>query len=139
MKLQEVKSHCRSGKGSTMTYRIEVKRESKYVLLSVTGVLDIFAARICRDTLNEVLLAYKQSMALVDMTRVAAKLSVIEDYEFSKELRHSLPSGVVIALIVPEVWTIDGRFIEQVAVNNGVRLRSFADKCDALVWLMRQN
>jgi hypothetical protein len=116
-------------------YEIEVKREWNYVSLSLTGALDISTARTCRDKLNEVLLAYKRNRVFVDIKRLSAKLSVIEDYELTKELRYALPSGVSIALVVPLQWTIDGEFIERIAIKNGVRLRSFSEKADALAWL----
>jgi hypothetical protein len=124
---------------TAMLCKIDVKRDFNYVSLSVAGVLDMSAARACRDKLNEVLLAYRRSRVLADITRLTAKLSVIEDYEFTKGLSSALPSGVAIALVVPQVWTIDGRFIEHVAVNNGVRVRSFTEKADALAWLAQDD
>jgi hypothetical protein len=122
-----------------MTCKIDVNKEFNYVFLSVTGVLDISSARACRDKLNEVLLAFNRTRVLADVTRLTAKLSIIEDYEFTKELKCALPSGVAMALVVPQMWTIDGRFIEHVAVNNGMRVRSFTKKADALVWLARDD
>lgn len=134
--LHEVKAIAKRRGVLTMMCKIDVKRN--YVSLSVTGVLDIYAARTCRDKLNEVLLAYKRGRVLIDITGLTAKLLVIEDYEFMNESSFALSSRVGIALIVPQVWTIDGRFIERVAANNGVRLRSFTEKADALAWLMKQ-
>jgi hypothetical protein len=122
-----------------MIYKIEFKQELNYVSLSIAGVMDISEVRVCRDKLYEVLLACNCTRVLVDTTGVTAKLSVIEDYEFIKELRHRLPFGVSIALVAPQKWAKDSRFIEYVAVNNGVRLKSFAEEAEALAWLMQWN
>ncbi|MFZ5996822.1 MAG: hypothetical protein ACOYW7_04970 [Nitrospirota bacterium] len=121
-----------------MNYKIEYKREFNYVSLLFMGVLDMDEARACRDKLHEVLLAYSCTRVLVDTTKVTAKLSIVEEYELTKELRYELPSSVSIALIVPQEGVTDGGFIENVAVNRGVRLRAFTEKDEALAWLMKQ-
>ncbi len=121
-----------------MNYKLEYKKACNYVFLLFIREMDIDEARACRHKVREVLLAYKLTKVLVDLTRLTAKLSVIEDYEFTKEMRWALPSGISVALVVPAVWKIDGRFIEQVAGNNGVRLRSFTKKADSVAWLMKQ-
>jgi hypothetical protein len=124
---------------TTMSYEIDFDRDLDYVSLSARGALNMSEARACWGKLQEILRVYDRTRVLVDTTNVIAKLSAIENYKFIKELMHEFPSILSVALVVSPERTTLGRFIETAAVNNGVRLKSFADMYEAIVWLSSLN
>ena len=123
---------------STMLYKVDFDRDLNYVCLSVRGAMNLSETRVCRGKLHEFLLAYNRSRILVDTANVIVKLSASEDYKLINELRQVIPSYVSIALIVSRNRVPLGRFIETVAINNGIRLRTFTHKNEAAAWLMKQ-
>ena len=126
-----------NGRETTM-YIIDYDKGLDYVSLSVKEALNMSEARACRDKLQEVLRVCNRTRVLVDTTNVIARLSAVEDYKLIRELRHELPSGVSLALLVPLERMLFGRFIEAGAITNGIRLRAFIDKTEAVTWLMYQ-
>lgn len=120
-----------------MFYKIVFDRALEYVSLSVRGAINTSEARACRDKLQELLRVCDRTRVLVDTTNAIARILAVEDYTFINALVHECPSNLSMALIVSPVRVPFERFIEIAAVNNGVRLRTFTAKNEAVTWLMK--
>ena len=124
--------------GTTMSYKIDFGRSPEYFSLSVRGTINTSDARTCWDKLQELFHVCDRTRVLIDTTNVIARILAVEDYTFINELVHEFPSNLSMALIVSPVSVPFWRFIESAAVNNGVRLRTFTEKNEAVAWLMKQ-
>lgn len=80
---------------------------------------------------------HKLSKILVDISKSGFRLHTIDLYDFVLELREWYPIGSKIATIYsPEGLEPENlRFLENLAFNRAVRLKTFADTAGALTWL----
>ena len=138
-KLTNSRSHIHNCERRTMLCKIDFDRDRDYISLSISGALNMAEARACRSKLQEFLRICNRTSVLIDTTNVIAKLLTVEDYQFIKEIGDEFSSTVSMAVILSRDRGQFGRFIEITAANNGVSLRTFTEKDEAVSWLIKQN
>ena len=72
---------------------------------------------------------------LVDARRIDAKMSVLDDFEFTKQHQATPLRSVRIAVVHRPEERERFQFIENVSVNRGGNMRTFTDQEEALDWL----
>ena len=84
----------------------------------------------------ELVRASGMNRALADIRQLQGRLSVGETFLLVQELPlHSLPAGFRTAILESESQRTYARFLEDVLVNAGARVRCVLDRDEALAWL----
>ena len=118
-----------------MAYTIDRVEDGGVVHVTLEGVLtkrdhDEFRAQVVA-AINET----GWSRVLIDARRADPKMSVADDFEFTKDHRALLPIQLRSAILHRPDEAGRYGFIENVAVNRGVNLRAFSDEAEARTWL----
>ena len=121
---------------------LHVEQKSDYLLITVSGGLDLESAKEASQRSLKLLESHKQSKALVDCRNVAGPLSTIERYDYATFLadlhaRYALEHGAPlrVAYVGNEPLIDPGRFGETVAVNRGALMKVTTDIGEARAWL----
>lgn len=75
---------------------------------------------------------------LVDARLIHAKMSVLDDFEFTQEHQSTLLKSIRIAVIHRKDESDRFMFIENVAVNRGAQMKVFTDPEEAIHWLIQK-
>ena len=122
-----------------MPVNIKVIHTKDFVKITVKGVLD-FA--LSRQALLDIASQIEQSgqyKILVDTREAKTVLTTVAIFELAKTLtaHHSIRRNKI-ALLTLMSQAKQARFFEDVAVNRGVRVKSFTDFDEAIAWLVTQ-
>ena len=73
---------------------------------------------------------------LIDAVNAKPKMSVLDDFEFTRNHQMHFPASLRTAIIHHPDATEGFGFIENVGQNRGMFLKLFTDQTQALVWLL---
>ena len=118
-----------------MAYKIELIEDGKYVRLTLVSVLTMKEHKEFRAEALTALADTGWTKILIDTTQASPKMSILDDYEFTSELQSHLPSELRTAILYRADEAKRYQFIEDVARNRGVSLRTFTDESQAFAWL----
>jgi hypothetical protein len=120
-----------------MEWDVDTLIDNKVMMVKNFGNMNI--DQINRLTRDVIVTAKKSQLdkILVDHTEMTLVASVINIYEYVKEMNNSLRRNAKIAVLISEsISSIeDYRFYETACLNNGFFVRVFTSKEDALFWL----
>lgn len=119
-----------------MTYTVELTEDKTYVRVVFADAMVREEHEQGRDEAIRALADNGWDRLLVDARRIDAKMSVLDDFEFTQENRSTLLQSVRIAVIHRVDETGRFRFIEDVAVNRGVKMRVFSNPEEAIDWFV---
>ena len=72
---------------------------------------------------------------LVDARQIDAKMSVLDDFEFTNEHQSTSLASVRIAVVHRADESKRFKFIEDVSANRGGSMKTFTDEREAIDWL----
>ena len=121
--------------GVEIPYTLEMVEDAEYVMVVYAGEVTKKAHDTSRAEAMRTLTAKGWSRLLVDARQIDAKMTALDDFEFTQEHQSSLPSSVRIAVIHRPNESERFRFIENVAVNRGIGMKVFTDPVEATNWL----
>ncbi len=87
---------------------------------------------------NDAIRALKENQLhrlLVDARQIDAKMSVFDDFEFTKEHQSTSLTSVRIAVVHRPEESKRFKFIEDVSANRGGSMKTFTDPEEAIDWL----
>ncbi len=120
-----------------MEWEVDTLIDNKIMVVKNFGNMNI--DQINRLTRDVIMKAKKTQLdkILVDHTEMTLVASVINIYEYVKEMSNSLKRNAKIAVLISEKNSNkeDYRFYETACINNGFFVRVFSNKDDALYWL----
>jgi hypothetical protein len=120
-----------------MEWEVDTLIDNKIMVVKNYGNMNI--DQINRLTRDVIVKAKKTQLdkILVDHTEMTLVASVINIYEYVKEMSNSLKRNAKIAVLISEKNSNkeDYRFYETACINNGFFVRVFSSKEDALYWL----
>lgn len=119
-----------------MTHRVEVFEEGEYVKLVFTGEMSKQDHEAGRDAAVHALTENGFRRLLVDATTIDARMSVLDDFEFTRGHQSSPVGSARIAVVYREEESERFRFIENVSVNRGGNMKIFTDPRRAVSWLI---
>ncbi len=116
-----------------MSLTTEAIYDGEYVLVRHAGTTrDEFVE--ARSIAKRILDEHRWNKLIIDMRGVEGRVSIADAYYSMESIATEL-SHVRIGLVFPPEREEEGRFAETVATNRGVRLKSFTDYEQAVVWL----
>ncbi len=118
-----------------IAYKLELVRDEEYVMVVYAGEVTKKAHEASRIEAMRALAANGWSRLLVDARLIDAKMSLFDDFKFTQEHQSSIPLSVRIVVIHRPNELERFRFIENVAVNRGIRMKVFTDPVEATNWL----
>ena len=119
-----------------MTYAVYSIADDEYILLEYTGEVTREEHETGRRHAIQKLTEHGWRRLLVDARRIAAQMSVVDDFEFTVDNVAIHPPLVNIAVVHRSDEAERFRFIEDVAVNRGLNLKVFTDSDEAIDWLI---
>ena len=117
-------------------YEIELVEDGYYVRLKLVSEVTRVDHEELRAKGVSVLAETGWAKALIDVTRAAPEMTVSDDYQFTSGHKTRLPLKFRAAIVHRADQTKRYQFIEDVAVNRGVKIRKFTDEAEALGWLL---
>ena len=118
-----------------MPFKIHVFLEEGYVLLDHYDEISVAEVNEARSNVIEQLVKHALSRVLVNICDVTNKLSTLDTYFVTEShAKVKLPKARAALLSRPDQRE-DAKFMETVAVNRGLNIRSFLNKEEALAWL----
>ena len=119
-----------------MAYEIELVENGSYVRLTLVGAVTRVEHEEFRDKGVALLAESDWDKVLIDVTRSVHGMTVFDDYEFTSRHRTRLPLNLRAAIVHRSDQIERYKFIEDVAFNRGVGIRTFTDETKALGWLL---
>lgn len=119
-----------------MEFTITKVIEHKYLLLTMTGDANLEQLIQAQSEIESTLADLGWNRLLVDISQMTSKLSITQDYEFTKSFAPTIPGKRKTATITSPDMVEDFHFHENVAQNRGINLKVFADRQQALDWLL---
>ena len=118
-----------------MPHSVEVIEDAEYVKVVFSGEMSKQDHETGRDDAVRALKESGFTRLLVDARPIDAKMSALDDYEFTRE-HQSTPIGLVrIAVVYRDEESERFKFIENVSVNRGGNMRIFTNPDEAVDWL----
>ena len=118
-----------------MTHIVEVVEDAEYLKVTFTGEMSKEDHEAGRDAAVRMLTETGFNRILVDARTINARMSVLDDFEFTQD-HQSSPIGLArIAVIYREEESERFNFIENVSVNRGGKMKVFTDLVEAVRWL----
>ena len=114
-----------------MPHRIERFKDAKYIKLSLIGELTRADHETARSEAARVLTECGWDKLLIE-----AKMSILDNFEFTRDHKLHFPEDLQTAIIYPQDKTKSFKFIENTAQNRGMKLKLFTDESLALDWLL---
>ena len=118
-----------------MGYSVESLEEAKYVRVVFEDAMTREEHESGRDEAIRTLAANGWKRLLVDASRIDAKMSVADDYEFTEQHQSTPLLFVRIAVVHRPDESERFKFIENVSVNRGADMKVFTDPEKAIAWL----
>ena len=119
-----------------MAYEFELVEDGCYVRLTLVNVV----TRVDHDEFRAkgvaVLAETGWAKLLIDVTCAAPEMTIFDDYEFTSAHYKLLPLSFRAAIVHRADQTKRYQFVENVACNRGVNIRTFTDETEALGWLV---
>lgn len=120
-----------------MAYKIELMEDGKYVRLTLVSVVTMKEHEEFRAKALTALADIGWTKVLIDATQASVEMSILNDYEVTSNYQSHLPPKLRTAIVyrADEAKAKRYQFIEDVARNRGVGIRTFTDEIQALAWL----
>ena len=119
-----------------MTYKVELSEEGDYVRIILLNQLTRTEHEDFRAKALSAIDETGWDKVLIDATSASPKMSFTDDYDFTRELQSHLPINLNTAIVHCAHEAERYQFIEDVAINRGVNLRTFTNESEALNWLL---
>ena len=119
-----------------MGYSVELVDDGEFIRLVFAGETTAQDHEDARAEAFRALTSRGWKRLLVDARQISTRMSLFDDYEFTKEHQSSLPLLARVAAIHRHDESERFRFIENVAVNRGHNLKVFTDPGEAIDWLI---
>ena len=119
-----------------MAHSIELVKESRYVRLILAGDLTLTDHEIARADVAKVLTENGWDKLLIDAVRARPKMSVLDNFEFTRDHMWHFPKELRTAIIHHPIATEGFEFIETVGQNRGMEMKLLTDQDQALEWLL---
>ena len=113
-------------------------KKAEYVSLTFTGKVTRAEQEKGRAAAVRVLSAKGLGKLVVDATRIESEVSIADEFEFTSEHKSSHGASVRIAVLYHRDEYERFHFIENVARNRGVNLKTFTDPNQANIWLIKE-
>jgi hypothetical protein len=119
-----------------LAYEVELIEYGNFVRLTLWGVLTRTDHEEFRAKARSALAETGWAKVLIDTTGADPEMSLTDDFKFTSGHQSQLPPNLRTAIVHRADETARYRFIENVAINRGVNIRTFTDKTEALAWLL---
>jgi hypothetical protein len=120
-----------------MSYRIEIKAQSRTVLVIHEGEVDLTDMESGRAQAVALLTEHGYSRFLVDTRGVTKPPSPTEHHRFASSQPLYMPAHVAIAVVMLQAEYDAPRLFETMSRERGVQIQAFADMDEAQAWLIR--
>jgi len=118
-----------------LAYKIDLMEDGKYVRITLMSVLTMEEHEEFRAKALTALTDTGWTKVLIDATQASPEMSILKDYEFTSSHMSHLPPNLSTAIVYRTNEAKRYQFIEDVALNRGVEIRTFKDESQALAWL----
>ena len=118
-----------------MTYKIELMEDENYVRLTLVSEPTVKEHEEFRAKALAAIADTGWTKVLIDTTQSEPQMSVFDDYEYTSDHQWHLPPKLRTAIVHRVDEAKRFQFIEDVASNRGVNIRTFTDEDQALAWL----
>ena len=123
------------GEEDVLAYKIELMEDGNYVRLTLGSVLTKKDHEEFRAKALAALADTGWSKVLIDTRQADPEMSIFDDYKFTSDHQSHLPPELRTAIVYHVDEAKRYQFIEDVALNRGVNIRTFTDETQALTWL----
>jgi hypothetical protein len=114
---------------------MSISDKGSYLLVEFFGRFSVEAGKQCVDEMVEASQKNDRSKVLLDCRRMTGSMPVIDRFEVAE---YGAIKGRVLmqlALLNREDVVLPDNFVENVAVNRGMRMKVFTDFDEAVLWL----
>ena len=122
-----------------MSYKVELDKAAEYVEIVFAGEVTREDHESARAEAIDALKAGGYKRLLVDARRIDAKMSLIDDFEFTQEHQATPIRAMPTAIIHRPDESERFKFIENVASNRGAQIKVFTDPEQAIGWLTHRD
>jgi hypothetical protein len=120
-----------------MAYQIDVDAGRACLVITHHGEISVAEARAAQSAALAAVAQHGLERVLIDVTGITNELSVLDLFMVTSDLdlpELPRPRG---ALLARADQAANAEFVETVALNRRLDIRSFADRDQALAWLYR--
>ncbi|WP_372796689.1 hypothetical protein [Pontiella sp.] len=119
-----------------MKIKVTHHADQEYLEAVIDGPLDMEAFNRAHLEMDTMMDRHQCRTVLYDMRHIEVLLETHEIYAIPRQLREDGHTDIRRALVFPAVHEQDFTFFETVSGNQGLNTRVFADKNEALDWLL---
>lgn len=118
-----------------MPFFADVMNSGLYILIEYDGKLSRAEIEAGRSCLLELVQSSGCRRVLIDFSSVPSRKSTEDVYSYAESFK-SFPSGIKVGLVIPteQLWCAE--FIEKLATNRGLNLKTFVAHEKAKAWLL---
>jgi hypothetical protein len=119
-----------------MPIDVEVDRKHGWVTITHRGAADTMEMKAAQAKALALLLEKKLRRVLLDVSGTSVDPSLTSLFDAASNVGTNPASTAIAALLVRADQAENARFVETVATNRGVSMRTFTDRDAAMKWLM---
>jgi len=119
-----------------MSTNLTISDRGEYLLTEFFGAFSIEEGKRCIDAMAAAARESGRKRAMIDCRRMKGDLPIAARFEVAEYSATTRDVISKIALISRPDIALPDRFVENVAVNRGVNLRTFVDVGEAERWLL---
>lgn len=121
-----------------MAHTVTVLENLSIIRIIHSGDIDLPDMLEARKKAGALMREQRSRRLLVDVRQVPRAPQTFENFEIASSHHMDLPTGVRIAVLVPQDQWSDGQFAENVSQNRGFNMKIFASDARALAWLTEE-
>ena len=114
---------------------LSIVDKDSYLLVEFFGEFSVEAGKKCVDRMTEACEEHDRSSVLLDCRRMTGEMSVMARFQVTEYGATKRLQIRRIALLNREEVLLPDNFVENVAVNRGMNLRSFTEFDEAEFWI----
>lgn len=118
-----------------MPFFADLMNSGLYILAEYDGILSRAEIEAGRSSLLELMQSSGCRQVLIDFSSAPSRKFTEDVYSYAESFR-SFPTGIKVGLVIPmeQLWCAE--FIEKLAANRGLNLKTFVDHEKAKAWLL---
>lgn len=118
-----------------MPFFADLMNSGLYILAEYDGKLSWAEIEAGRSSLLELMQSSGCRRVLIDFSSAPSRKSTEDIYSYAESFK-SFPSGTTVGLVIPAGQAWCAEFIEKLAANRGLNLKTFVDHEKAKAWLL---
>jgi hypothetical protein len=126
-----------------MKSSIEYKTDENYILVTISGTIDVFSMRNVIEDAGKVILEHNCNKIIGDFRKAILPISVLEIIDLYKYWINSLQTNQIVPFEAKRVILMDQgqktaqnfEFFETISINRNSRVKIFFDMDKAVEWI----